>query len=67
MRYEDGFEYTKAHSPTHASELVARGWKIVSEFRDNPSDEPYEYRLRWEGEGEPVSTPTSHRGAVREG
>ena len=43
----------KAHSKRHALELVRLGWTLQTEFFAPGDDEPCEYVLVWENEGNP--------------
>lgn len=45
----------KAHSALFAAELERLGWTLVTEFREEPSPEPYEYYFEWRQEGPSVS------------
>ncbi len=46
--------FAKAHSQLVAAELQRLGWTLVSEFREDPTHEPYEYFLEWKQEVPPV-------------
>ena len=46
--------FAKAHSALVAAEYQRLGWKLLTEFRTAPNDEPYEYLLEWQQEGPPV-------------
>jgi hypothetical protein len=52
--------YTKAHGIASAARLAALGWTLVTEFRESPDDQPYEYLFLWEKPGEPPE-PTPRR------
>jgi hypothetical protein len=43
----------KAHSKMHALELVLLGWTLQTEFKVPDANEPYEYLLVWEKDGDP--------------
>ncbi len=44
----------KVHSQAHADAYVASGWRLRTEFRAGGDNQPYEYVLVWEAEGQPV-------------
>jgi hypothetical protein len=46
--------FAKCHSQHLADEYVRIGWTLVSEFRDKPDEEPYEYVLAWKKDDEPM-------------
>ncbi len=44
----------KAHSKLIADELSHLGWELVTEFRAESDEEPYEYLFRWPNDSEPI-------------
>jgi hypothetical protein len=44
----------KAHSLYVANEYLRLGWALITEFRTEPDQEPYEYLFEWKQQSPPI-------------